>query len=225
MSRRANREGQRLTLSWLDDLGVRDRDLQERRDLLLDWATRHGYPAMRIVLPSGGVHLIVQGIADWRTTCEQSSLDVIEAALAQPKPATVSEEVVRDALIQFGRWRNWERFSFKPQPLLSGGSQFTLIIGDGTEEAWMRFARHGLYAQMVEACELLEQEWNESLLAWGESRGFPEFLYCLADGGEGKILAGAESWRVYLDKTDDQERIQMAMEATDQDELEGGREE
>ena len=31
MSIRSNREGQRLTLSWLDDLGIKEWDLQERR--------------------------------------------------------------------------------------------------------------------------------------------------------------------------------------------------
>ena len=31
MSRRSNREGQKLTLSWLDEAGVRERDLQEKR--------------------------------------------------------------------------------------------------------------------------------------------------------------------------------------------------
>lgn len=31
MSRRANREAQKLTLSWLDEAGVRERDLQEKK--------------------------------------------------------------------------------------------------------------------------------------------------------------------------------------------------
>lgn len=261
MTRRSNREGQRLTLSWLDDLGVKERDLQERRiwsplatkpatpspvpapslvavgeahfqtmirknrgDLLFDWATRNGYPPMRVVLPSGGTHIIVQGVAAWRATCEGCSLDIVEAAFSQTgsyeesfPPMTDGERGQRMTLLMLGQWREWARFAFTPP-----GSHSVLII-EATEAEWTRFAHHGLYPQVVEACALLEQEWNEHLLAWAENHGFRELTYCCADGSEGRVPAGEDAWKAFLDETDDQGRIQMALEAFDLDELEASR--
>jgi hypothetical protein len=249
MSRRSNREGQSLTLSWLDDLGVKERDLQERRvwrplgtppaepapfrspaqtkrDDLLRWASVQGFPQMLVRLPRGRLHVILPGESSWRFTCRTSVIEVIEGALEQSAHfQPESEEVYRGALVHLGRWRNWERFSFKPSCQQPGGHQYTLFVGDGTEEAWVQFAQRGSLAQVVEAAELLEQEWMKRLLAWGEAHGWMELTYCQADGETGVIPAGSESWRAFLAKTDDLERIQMSMEAFDLDELEAGREE
>ncbi len=242
MTSRANREAAKLTLSWLDEAGVKERDLQERRswypvatkvsapkpyrsslqvkrDDLLHWASAHGFPQMLVRLPHGRVHVILPGESSWRFSCRTSVIEIIESALEQSAHfQPESEEVYRGALIHLGRWRDWARFSFKPSNLNG-----TLFIGDGTEEAWVQFAQRGSLAQVVEAAELLEQEWVKTLLAWGEAHGWMELTYCQADGKTGVIPAGAESWRAFLEETDDLGRIQMSMEAFDLDELEAGR--
>lgn len=248
MASRANREAAKLTLSWLDDLGVKERDLQDRgiwhplaakaptpepyrspaqvkRDDLLRWASTHGYPQMLVRLRVRQ-RVILPGESSWRYTCRTSEIEVIEQALVQSVnfcPET--EEVMRGAFSSLGYWRNFERFSFKPTPQRAGDHSFTLFIGDGTREAWKQFAECGSFAQIVEAVDLLEAEWTKTLLAWAESHGWSELTYCQADGETGVIQGGAESWRAYLAETSDQERIQMSMEAQDLDELEAGREE
>jgi hypothetical protein len=249
MTSRANREAQRLTFSWLDDLGVKERDLQERRVWhplatkpaptpdpyrspaetkradLLRWASTHGFPQMLVRLRVRQ-HVILPGESSWRYTCRTSVIEVIEQALVQSvnfRPE--SEETMRGAFEHLGRWRNWSRFSFNPSIQQPGGHQFTLFIGDGTEEAWRQFAERGSFAHIVEAVDLLEEEWTKTLLVWAEAHDWPELTYCQADGEAGVIQAGAENWRAFLAETDDQERIQMSMEAQDLDELEAGREE
>jgi hypothetical protein len=249
MTSRANREAQRLTLSWLDDLGVKERDLQERRVWhplatepaptpepyrspaetkradLLRWASTHGFPQMLVRLRVRQ-HLIQAGESSWRYVCRTGVIEIIDQALVQSENFRVeSEDTMRGAFEYLGHWRNWERFSFKPSMQQPGGHQFTLFVGDGTREAWKQFAERGSFAHIVEAVDLLEVEWVKTLLAWGESHGWPELSYCQANGEAGVILAGVESWRAYLEETDDQMRIQMSMEAQDLDEVETGREE
>lgn len=249
MTSRANREAAKLTLSWLDEAGVKERDLQDRgiwrplatkpasapepykspaqmkRDDLLLWASTHGFPLMLVRLRVGQ-RVILPGESSWRYTCRTSGIEVIEQALAQSEGfRPESEETMRGAFASLGYWRNFERFSFKPSAQQSGGYQFTLVIGDGTREAWKQFAERGSFAHLVEAVDLLEAEWTKALLAWAESHGWPELTYCQANGEAGVIQPGAESWRAYLAETYDQERIQMSMEAQDGEELDGCQEE
>lgn len=200
--------------------------VQCKRDNLLEWATAHCFPQMLVRLARGRLHVILPGESSWRFVCRTGVIEIIESALEQSVNFQLeSEEIHRGAFTHLGRWRNWERFAFKPSSQPAQGHQFTLIIGDGTEAAWMQFAQHGSFAQLIEACELLEQEWIQSLLAWGQNHDFPELTYCCADGEPGVIPAGAEIWRMVLAETLDLERIQMSMEAQDLDELESAREE
>jgi hypothetical protein len=251
--RAANREGQRMTLSWLDDLGIKDRDLQEKRvgsgnwvpagshpasvpsavgddhfqrmirknrgNLLFQWAEQQHFPQMCVQLPGGKVHTIVSGVAAWRATCQQCALEIVEAALAQsvtyqaerPEVAPAEREL-RLQLIELGQARSWERFSLKTTTPEMHGHQFTLIVGDGTEEAWSRFAFQGSYGQVCQVCEkLLAQsqldqriERNDLRLAlarWARAYGYPQTV---VEHLKLSIEAGEAGWTAFFESVSNQ---------------------
>ena len=133
-------------------------------DLLFSWGKEHNFPQFCVQLP-GRVHTIAAGAGAWRIVCYQCGSYLVEAALEQVvsyHPLAIeneAERVQREQLLEYGRAQDWQQFSFRTT---AGGDplsnyKFLLIIGPD-EDAWQRFAVHGHYQQVCQACDLLALE-------------------------------------------------------------------
>jgi hypothetical protein len=136
---------------------------RNRGEVLFNWGGAHGYPELSFHLPSGRTHTIVSGVGAWRVTSFQCPLEVVEAAIDQAARSLdtlpelrPSEREKRLAVLEYGRCREWVRFTFKATTPEMGGYHFTLII-DGSEREWTKFAYAGRYEHVCQAADLLAE--------------------------------------------------------------------
>ena len=137
---------------------------RELGDRLYAWGVEHDFPQLRVQMPGCG-YTIVPGQAIWRMICYQSPSRIIEAAVEQVSSyrglaiAEGVEREQREKLLELGRARDWQLFTFKTsKPEALGSSyQFSLVIGAG-ESKWQRFVCLGDYRHVCQACDLLVQE-------------------------------------------------------------------
>jgi hypothetical protein len=158
MSRRSNREGQELTVSWLTETSVEERSLlarveplakvpsrpkvpgpQQKRWELLHWATEHCYPQMVVRLRNGRRQLIAPGASSWRAVCRTSVIEIVEAALEQSVTFRLPQE---DLVAHEEALRAWGKSHDFPELLYccAGGEQGMIAAG---EEAWEMFLDGG----------------------------------------------------------------------------------